>query len=453
MKKILILSPDPLKADLAGPVIRYLEIARALSARFDVTLAIPNDDPVSGFPFKIAHQKRDKLLAFASEFHVVFMPGHLMSNFHFLRKIPGSLVLDLYDPILFEELEHWAHLDIQDQNNICWNWVERLNREIQAGDHFVCASEAQRNLWLGMLMGSGRVNPHVFNKDKTLRSLIDILPFGLPAEPPKKTKPVIKGVYPGIEKTDKVILWGGGVYDWLDPLTAVQAMTLVRNQRKDIKLFFMGMRHPNPSAHMKVIKKTFDLSDALGLTGKSVMFFDWVSYTERADYLLESDVGICLHHNSIETDFSFRTRILDYIWAELPMIVTTGGALSEVVESQQLGITVSYNDPEALAKKILAMFNGGLSLEKFRQNIRTHQNEYTWERALAAFMRFCEAPGKKIDSASFHVKWPFKIFFYYITRFRMIRVTEGTYFLIKRVFGFAGRKLKKIISPLNFFRG
>ena len=38
-------------------------------------------------------------------------------------------------------------------------------------------------------------------------------------------------------------------------------------------------------------------------------------YDERADYLLDADVGVSTHFPHIETEFSFRTRILDYLWA------------------------------------------------------------------------------------------------------------------------------------------
>ena len=47
------------------------------------------------------------------------------------------------------------------------------------------------------------------------------------------------------------------------------------------------------------------------------MFFneDWVAYDDRQNYLLEADVGVSTHLDHVETEFSFRTRILDYLWA------------------------------------------------------------------------------------------------------------------------------------------
>ena len=62
----------------------------------------------------------------------------------------------------------------------------------------------------------------VFDADPGLDSLIDIVPFGISDHPPERTGPGIRGVIPGIGADDAVILWGGGVYNWFDPLTLLR---------------------------------------------------------------------------------------------------------------------------------------------------------------------------------------------------------------------------------------
>ena len=42
-------------------------------------------------------------------------------------------------------------------------------------------------------------------------------------------------------------------------------------------------------------------------------------------YLTEADAGVSTHHEHIETTYSFRTRILDYLWASLPIVATDLG--------------------------------------------------------------------------------------------------------------------------------
>jgi len=69
------------------------------------------------------------------------------------------------------------------------------------------------------------VNLVVFDDDlspaqgKNLEKLLTVVPFGVSDDPPRRTRTALKGVVPGIGADDHVILWGGGVYNWLDPLT------------------------------------------------------------------------------------------------------------------------------------------------------------------------------------------------------------------------------------------
>ncbi len=73
------------------------------------------------------------------------------------------------------------------------------------------------------------------------------MPFGIDPTPPQPGGNVIKGVVLGIAQDDTLLLWGGGIWDWLDPLTVIRAMASLRERRPDIKLFFLGLHHPQPS--------------------------------------------------------------------------------------------------------------------------------------------------------------------------------------------------------------
>ncbi|WP_258189047.1 glycosyltransferase [Candidatus Hakubella thermalkaliphila] len=61
------------------------------------------------------------------------------------------------------------------------------------------------------------------------------------------------------------------------------------------------------------------------------------------------------HPEHIETRFAFRTRVLDYIWAHLPIITTKGDSLSDLVEEEGLGLAVKETDVEAMVEAILRM--------------------------------------------------------------------------------------------------
>ena len=101
------------------------------------------------------------------------------------------LVADLYDPITLEQLEI-------DRGGQAGRWLQReygalLNEQLRLADYFFCASERQRDYWLGALAALGRINPDTYDGGD-LRRLIDVVPFGLPATPPQPAGPVLKGV-------------------------------------------------------------------------------------------------------------------------------------------------------------------------------------------------------------------------------------------------------------------
>ena len=66
------------------------------------------------------------------------------------------LVVDLYDPFHLEQLElarEAAEHDVRVE--VVASTVAVLNEQIARGDFFLCASEKQRDFWLGQL-GGGR---------------------------------------------------------------------------------------------------------------------------------------------------------------------------------------------------------------------------------------------------------------------------------------------------------
>src|SRR5262249_54798831 len=163
--------------------------------------------------------------------------------------------------------------------------------QLLRGDFFVCASEKQRDFWLGHLAALGRINRATYDADPTMRRLIDVAPFGIPEVPPPAGRPTIRGTMPGIGINDRVILWGGGVYNWFDPCSLVRAVDRVRRQHPNVRLVFMGGTHPNPEVpSMRVAAQATSLADDLGLTDRHVFFnAGWVPYDERHRFLLAAD--------------------------------------------------------------------------------------------------------------------------------------------------------------------
>ncbi|MEV6441666.1 glycosyltransferase [Amycolatopsis sp. NPDC051716] len=400
-RKILVITGDALTERMAGPAIRAWNIALALAAEHDVHLVTTN--PLATpppAPFRVSagkHRELDAPIAWAD---VIVLQGHVLELAPSLKKQHrGKIVVaDLYDPMHLELLEQGKGV-ADDQRAADLAGVTRvLDAQIERGDFFLCASERQRHFWLGHLAATGRLSPRLYDADPTTQSLLAVVPFGLSPEPPVRTGPGLRSSL-GIGGTDHVVLWAGGVYSWFDPLTLVRAIEKLRRRRGDVRLVFLGMKHPNPEvAEMDIGTRTIRLADSLGLTGKHVYFNEqWVPYHERQNWLLDANCGVTTHYEHVETTFAFRTRVLDYLWAGLPIVTTDGDAFADLIRAERLGVVVPAEDDAALADAL----EKALYDEEFAagcvERLAVVAQRFAWPEVLKPLVEFCRDPRPAAD--------------------------------------------------------
>jgi glycosyltransferase involved in cell wall biosynthesis len=210
---------------------------------------------------------------------------------------------------------------------------------------------------------------------------------------------VLKGVVPGIATDDSVVLWGGGIYDWFDPVTLIKAIDRLRRRKPKVRLYFLGLKHPNPRVPtMRKGVEAVEAAERLGLVGRHVFFnHDWVPYDDRANYLLESDVGVSTHIDHMETAFSFRTRVLDYLWAGLPVVSTEGDFFGDLIERDGLGLTVPPTDVDALEDALFRLLDDReFAVSCSTQSMATAKR-FTWPEVLKPLLEFCRSPRRAPD--------------------------------------------------------
>ncbi|NMR20871.1 glycosyltransferase [Cellulomonas fimi] len=400
-QRILVVTGEPLLERMAGPAIRAWEIAKSLAPEHDVRLVSTNGVKVTHPDFAVEHAAGRTLREATDWADVIIFQGFLLDQAPWLRTSGKILVADVYDPMHLEQLEQAKDLGPAGRELSVRETTRVLNDQLRRADFLLCASEKQRDFWLGQLAGQGRVNPVVYDEDASLDSLIAVVPFGIADEPPTQARHAIRGTVDGISATDKVILWGGGIYNWFDPLTLLRAVDRLRVRHPEVRLYFMGLKHPNPDVpDMRIAWETQQLSDRLGLTGTHVFFNEgWVPYAERADYLLDADLGVSTHFQHIETAFSFRTRILDYLWASLPIVATEGDTFGTLIAAHGLGRVVPAEDVEALERALEEMLYDDAAAEAARTNVREFAAGYVWSKALEPLVAFCRSPRRAADLA------------------------------------------------------
>ena len=391
-----MVSADHFGREMAGPAIRCWEMCRVLTAAgHEVRLgagSLSDHDPAA---FPVFLNSPEKLAEHAAWAGVVVIQGLVLLHFPVLRTASKKLVVDLYDPFNLEILEIFKTAPMAEQISHHSGHMTALTDQLRIGDFFICASEKQRDYWLGALTTAGRINPYTHGRDHLLRKLIDVVPFGIASEPARHSgTPAAKGVLPGIGPDARLVIWGGGIYNWFDPLSLLRAWPRVLEAEPKARLLFLGIKHPNPDVPaMEMAARAIALSEELGLRGRSVHFnLDWVPYARRKDFLLESEIGVSMHFDHLETAFSFRTRILDYIWAGLPVVSTEGDEFARWIETKGTGRVVRYEDPGSIAAAISELLTNPAAYDACAKAVREARPEFTWDRSLAPLVRYCGDP-------------------------------------------------------------
>ncbi len=404
MTRLLLVAHDIVGERMAGPGIRAWEMASALARRgVVVTLAVPGAAQAGGDFDVVGYDARgDSLRAAAGSADAILVQGLALANHPFLATLGAPLIADLYDPFILENLPGRSgalpgRRDRRDAGD-----RGALVSILQTADLFLCASEVQRDFWLGALAATGRVNSRTYDADPSLRRLIEVVPFGIPADPPLPGAPAIKGRVRGIGSDDIVALWGGGIWNWFDPLTLIRAVDRVSRTRP-LRLVFLGTTSPSPHLpQMAAARRARELSAELGLTGRVVFFNEgWVPYVDRGRYLLDADIGVSCHLPAIETRYAFRTRLLDCIWAGLPMVVTNGDVLADLVTEHRLGEAVPALDVDAVTAALMRVVDaaadpaGRAAYAEAFAAVRPH---FTWDAVVAPLVRFLEQPTRAADA-------------------------------------------------------
>lgn len=388
--RVLVACPHPLSERMSGSNLRSLEIARQLVMHFDVTVGAPEINiAASAFPFRMQALRRDQYVRQVQAYDAVISNGTCIPARVLSQSGAKPLwITDLYNPFLFETL-----CSGPEQTQRLWPRVRHLHHLyrylLRRSDLILCSSPQQQDFWIGGLHAAGGIVPDHRRGIVAADDLVRVVPFGIPDDPAVKRQSVLKGIHPKIADNDKVVLWGGGIWNWLDPLTLIDAMRLLKESRPDIKLVFMGAHLPqDQDAAQSMAHRARERAVQNGLLDSTVFFNDqWVPYETRADYLCEADLAVCLAPEGLENTYSYRTRLTDAIWAALPVVCTRHGFVADWIESRRGGLVVAGGNSAAAADAIQRALEAAVN-EEFRTNLVKHQHELRWSRCVEPLVEF-----------------------------------------------------------------
>ncbi|MCZ4495504.1 MAG: glycosyltransferase family 1 protein, partial [Thermoleophilia bacterium] len=323
-----------------------------------------------------------------------------------LHRSGTPVVYDMYVPSFVERI---AQLDAEPMAaSLKARLLERDRLEyataLRLGNGFICATERQRDHWLGALGALGRLDLGLLARDSAGRSPIGIVPFGLPnepatplSEPGSEGAGAIRGEL--VPEDSIVLLWTGGIWNWFDPVTLVEGFAEARKVEPRLRLVVLGLQHPegawDEQAAGAALRRRADELDLLD-DGSLVLVEGWVPYGERHRYLLDADIAVSAHHDSLETRFSFRTRFLDHLWTGLPTLSTEGGDLTDTLAAAGAARTVPDGDAGAWREALVELAADADARAALAAGALELASQYRWGRVVDGLVQQLQlvlAPG------------------------------------------------------------
>jgi glycosyltransferase involved in cell wall biosynthesis len=365
--RVLIPISEPIGGQMSAVGIRKLEIGKALAPHCDVTFGVSEteNDDVPGAKLAACRNRRE-FRGLLSRHDVLYTLGLTSDRFLDVARSGIRVVLDMYTPLAIEILESWPEMPTA--------LLERMHRRItrwtiaQLGlaDFTVCAGEAQRDMWIGTLNAAGLLDAAAARAEPDVRNLIDVVPMGVPEGQPTAHGRPLRDRLPEHCRDDFLLLWSSKILAWQDPLTLLEAMQILRHEEPRIRLVVLGIGQPPSASGRSLVDpaalrthEALDAARTLGLIDKTVFFItERVPYRDIGACYRDADAAVATYPASLETHYCLGSRLLDFVWAGLPMVVSGGALQRELVNDQGLGLVVAPGDAAGLARKIRELKRG-----------------------------------------------------------------------------------------------
>lgn len=249
------------------------------------------------------------------------------------------------------------------------------------GDFLMTAGQREKYYLLGLLAASKKLSLNTQNKNS---SLIHVIPMTPPPKPPKLQEKTID------KKPEELILLIAGAFlPWYDYTTFFKALEILyKKGETNFKVIFMGgnPRDPKFEKTIRKMTETSTLQEKLIYTGL-------VPFKKRANYYLSADVAINIPSPTIEDELSVRTRIVDYLWAQLPIITPARDEYSQIAVNNGAGFIYEAANPVSLAKTIETVMQTPEKIEKAKKKAKKVLNRYfNPKNYMAALESFIENP-------------------------------------------------------------
>ncbi|MCQ2522310.1 MAG: glycosyltransferase family 4 protein [Lachnospiraceae bacterium] len=171
----------------------------------------------------------------------------------------------------------------------------------------------------------------------------------------------------GIGENEKMLLFFGFVRPYKGLMFLLEAMPRLVQTYPEMKLYVVG---DFGSAKEEYLQKM----ESLKIMDHLVIRDGYVPDGEVEPYFAAADLCVCPYASATQSGI-----VQISFGSGLPVLATRVGGLPEAVSDGETGLIVEPESPVALAEGITKFFEENLA-ENFRENIKVHQEEFSWDR-------------------------------------------------------------------------
>lgn len=264
---------------------------------------------------------------------------------------------DLYGSIMAESQVKAATFN-DDQD--FYYFVNLEQSVLSLADKISTVSKAQRLSVIGELGLVGRLNSYTAGYE-----FVHTIPVGGDNETYVPTQNVIRNII--TPDNAFVILYSGGYNTWLDIQTLFDGVEGAMRQDDEIHFVSTGgeiIGHDNQTyASFKTLISQSSYKDHFHLCG-------WVNSDSLHNYYLESNVGIIADKLCYEAELGSRTRIIDWLRAELPAVCNPISEITIEIEQSGIGFCFEIGNAQTLTSQLLMLKRNPQLIQNAKEKTR-----------------------------------------------------------------------------------
>ena len=377
--------PTPKYQKIEGGGMRCWGLALGLKSKgYDVTIAVNDNFPLDVDSSQGIHltnwREDEKFIEMINTYDSLIINYSMGGPMTFIVDNVSdhvNLILDCYVPIYIEVSARDSVDKAVEYSNYSHDIIH-YNKALKRGDYFLCANGPQKHLYTGVLSALGIINPYSYKKDRIL-----LVPFGvestLDIENPHNPYSEL-----GIKKDDFVLLWFGGLYPWFNIRPLLNTIKKLSTENKSFKFVIVGGKNPynNHPDFVKQYDTTRTFIQDNGLLDSSVHFVDWVDFSDRINWYQHANAVISINNVGEENIYSWRTRVMDYVWGEVPMLTNGGDPLSDDLIANGAAIKLIDTSESTLYSAINATVTKPSLIAATKEQLLKQKQQYYWENVV-----------------------------------------------------------------------